>query len=240
MDSEWTGWDETLATNAALYHFRTSWAEALRHNAMRRLDSPEGFLEFCADAAHYVHFRTDTTLREWGTTEKLLRLETLLRMAESGEKDLADPSDAFLATVQEGFQHVSWESRLEREAGIPKLRHHAFIHGWHGVYALLATLLIDPAYRKLIAQCRFPPCSRFFVREGVGRPEQYCSPQHRDDDVASLKRRQRAEEILRQTGHRDETKVERAVLAAAREHPDEKRAQALASYAKQHLPRKRK
>jgi hypothetical protein len=44
---------------------------------------------------------------------------------------------------------------------------------------------------------------------------------------------------LRRTRRRDEG-VERAVLAAAREHPDEKRAQKLASYAEHHLPRRHK
>jgi hypothetical protein len=242
MGQDWTGWDEGLAVNEALFHFPAGWAAKLRKTGLQGLDSASGFIEFCCEMVEFGTTRSLRTLKELDSVEPLLKLGTLLDGAVNAPPDglnLGKPTPEYLADIRARLQQVDWLPRLEQIRGGALLRHHAFIRGWDGVYAVLATLLMDPKNRGLLMQCGYPPCSKFFIaeRSGQGRPSGYCLPEHRELDQSPRKQRQRAARLL---GKYPAKATVAAVHRAMREHPEVTQAEQLAKYAEAHLRHTRK
>jgi hypothetical protein len=221
------------------------WTGALQGVRLPPLNSAKGVIGACAALVELARAQEPTTLGELAELEKILSFERLLSAAvdEPGphDLDLANPSAEFFADLSKRINDMQWTVELERTKSGALLHPQASVRTWDDLYVLLAITLMDEHKRNLIGQCRFPPCSRFFVieRGQGGRPrDSYCTPEHRRADTTPRKRRQRAADVLREKTRYSTEAVTGAVLAAARNHPGVAEAEQLAALAESILLRK--
>jgi hypothetical protein len=112
------------------------------------------------------------------------QLGALLRVAvhgpsQPGDLRLDDPSVEDIAALgARAAPQIHWMHALERAGW----RHHAYVLGFDGFFALIAGLLMNAEIRDEVAQCRYAECAKFFRVEKApqGRPQRlYCCEDHR-------------------------------------------------------------
>jgi hypothetical protein len=236
---------EVLKISGTTFQVPERWIAALQGARLPPLSSPKGVIGACAALVEFARDQEPTTLGELGELEKILSFERLLSAAvdEPGPHDLnlANPPAEFFADLGKRIGDMQWTVDLERTKSGAVLHPQASVRSWDDLYVLLAITLMDEQKRNLIGQCRYPPCSKFFVieRGEGGRPrDSYCTPEHRRADTTPRKRRQRAADVLREKTRYSTEAVAGAVLAAARKHPDVAEAERLAALAESILVRK--
>ncbi len=192
------------------------------------------------DPGHHVHI-TVVGSRSFGKT----RLRQLLHDAVHRTKHSEKEEETFISDLRQHVAGMTWMQRLDGAS--QALLHHAFIHNAEQFYALVAFLLVNEDYRQLVAQCRYEPCSTFFLIEtherARGRPMRvYCSSKCRrlahSEGSAARQNRRRAKLLLVKDGCPREDSYD-AVERAFKKHPDAT-AKQLAEHAKQIISRSRK